>query len=520
MRARRWSAGVVAATAVAATAASGGGAEQQLPRHPRAIAVSPAPIELPAAAERRYDLPAGAVAYVAEDHTLPLVEIAVALRVGSFLDPPDRVGLASLTGTLISRGGAAALSAEDFEERVDELGLRIGSRSLLTRAGASLSAPTWTLDEGLDLLFSMLSAPRFEDARFETAVANLRESMGRRNHDPMSILEREWEWLLLGSDHFSTRPVTAASVAAIERHDLVRFHRRHWRPQDALIAVSGDVDAETIVAELGRRLAAWSAASGASPEPAPAWPPPAPAAPSRQGLFHAPFDGPQAKVRLGHRLARQPGWTERDSCALQLAIEILGGSGAISRLAGRLRTAEGLVYRASASYLPGSFWPGEMRIFFDTASRSTPRALAAALAELRRLREQPVHPQELAVARTTLLSRLRLAFDTAEEVAGTYAEDELLDRPHAHWQAQLRLLPEISAEEVRQAAREFLAPERLTVLVVGRWPEIAGGGDPSELERIAGHRVVHLPVREPLTLAPAAASQPPEAPADPVRPGG
>ena len=117
------------------------------------------------------------------------------------------------------------------------------------------------------------------------------------------------------------------------------------------------------------------------------------------------------------------GWDSGDRYALDVLGEILGGSGAISRIAGRLRTAEGLVYRASARIDPGELWVGDFQIFFDTRGSQVARAVELSLEELHRIRTEPVHPTELEVAKQTLLGKLRLSFDTAEETAGTASRE-------------------------------------------------------------------------------------------------
>ena len=100
------------------------------------------------------------------------------------------------------------------------------------------------------------------------------------------------------------------------------------------------------------------------------------------------------------------------------------------------------------------------------------------------------------------MGKLRLSFDTAEEIAGLLAENELLGRPHDYWNRYLRGIEDVSAGQVLQAARTYLLPDRMLYLVVGRWNEIRGDAPlgESHLEEVAGHRVQHLPARDPLTL--------------------
>ncbi len=398
-------------------------AEQpSIPTSPLALRFDDREIQLPKAEGRRREIHQGIVVYLAEDHTLPLVEVAVALRVGSFLEPTRQAGLASLTGALVRRGGTRLRSADTLDNRVDELGARIQSFAGFTRSAASLSVPTWTLEEALDLFFEVLSSPSFQEDRLASAKANLRESMSRRNQDPLDVLEREWQWLVFGRQHFTSTTLTPSSLAAIDAQALTRFHQTYWQPENLIFAVSGDFQVESLLSSLEERIARWQdKESDPAPDRPIPWPPEGPTFAPTPGLYHYEADIPQAKVALGTRFTHEIPWNSKDRFSLEVLGEILGGSGAISRVAGRLRTAEGLVYRASARLDPGELWVGDFQIFFDTRGAQVARAVELSLEELRRIRTQPVHPTELEVAKQTLLGRLRLSFDTAEETAGLLA---------------------------------------------------------------------------------------------------
>ena len=477
--------------------------ESSIPANPFELRFGARDIQLPQVDGRRREITGGPVVYLAEDHTLPLVEVTVALRGGSFLEPPQQVGLASLTGALVRRGGTGLRSADRFDNQVDDLGARIQTFSGFTRSAASLSAPTWALDEALDLLFEVLSSPAFQEDRLASAKTNLLESMSRRNQDPLDILEREWQWLVFGRQHFTTAPLTPATLAAIDREAMARFHHTYWRPENFIFAVSGDFEVDSLLAALEKGIARWpEEAADPARNSEIAWPPAGPDLEPIPGLYHYESDTPQAKVALGSRLPREVGWDSDDRFALEVLGEILGGSGAISRIAGRLRTAEGLVYRASARIDPGELWVGDFQILFGTRGSQVARAVELSLDELHRIRTEPVHPTELEVAKQTILGKLRLSFDTAEETAGQLAENELLSRPHDYWNRYLKGIEATTAEDVLNAARAFLKPDRLLFLVVGRWQDIAQSAPEgqSNLEKATKHRVRHLPTRDPMTL--------------------
>jgi zinc protease len=182
--------------------------------------------------------------------------------------------------------------------------------------------------------------------------------------------------------------------------------------------------------------------------------------------------------------------------------EILGGSGAVSRLRARLRFELGLIYRGSASYGVGLGEPGEFEVFLETDNANAGRVVSLALDEIRRLREIPVGEAELAVAKKSLIDGFPLLFDTAAEVAGRLAEDEYLGRPHAYWDTWRRQVEAVTAADVQRAAQEHLHPERMIVLAVGRWGEITAGAgkDGVDLARLAGGPATAITARDPVTL--------------------
>lgn len=469
-----------------------------IPARPEQLTYGPLDFEVPVAAELRHELPGGVVAYVVEDHALPLVNVVLNVRTGAFRDPADQPGLASLTASLMRVGGTVTLSPEEFDERADFLAANIAAGAGDTGSTASLNVLSRSLGDGLDLLFDMARNPRFDAARLETEKSKVLEAMKQRNDDASDILSREWDWLQHGTEHFSARRVTAAELATIDRDALVAFHRRTWGPEGMVIAVSGDVDTEAVLGELARRLEGWSAG-----EPAP-WPPEAPEHVPVPGLYHVEKDIPQGKVVIGHPSIRVTDWSDPGIYALDVMNEILGGGGFTSRLLKRVRSDEGLAYGAYSSYGLGTFWPGTFSMGYASKNPTVALAMKITLEELDRIRREPVSEDELRVSKSSFVETFPRAFESAAKIAGTFAQDEIVGRPHDYWYGYRDRIRSVDAARVLAAAEEHLHPDRLVTLIVGKWEEIAPG-DPdgrASMEELGGDAVVHLPLRDPLTLEP------------------
>ena len=221
--------------------------EPTIPDHPRNLFFESLEFEPPSSERHRHTLANGGTAFVVEDHALPLVNVSVLVRTGSYLDRPGKIGLAALTGSQMRAGGTASLSAADFDEEVAFLAAQIGSSIGSTMGQANLNCLTKDLDVAMDLFFDMLRYPRFEESRLSLAKSQLLQSMERRNDSTRSIEGREWGRLMRGDDHFSTQPSTQVSLESITRDDLEAFHRRNFHPGNFIFAVSGDVDSDKIL---------------------------------------------------------------------------------------------------------------------------------------------------------------------------------------------------------------------------------------------------------------------------------
>ncbi len=265
-----------------------------------------------------------------------------------------------------------------------------------------------------------------------------------------------------------------------------------------VLAVSGDVDTQALLAGLERRFAGWKTGEAAP------WPPPAPTHTITPGLYHLERELPQGKVAIGHLTFRRTSWDDPDFFATTVMSELLGGSGPSSRITGRVRTVEGLAYRASASAGVGDYFPGEFRIHLESKNESVALAAKLALEEVERLRSRPPAAEELRQIQRSIVDSFPYLFDSAEEIAGYFAEDEYLGRPHTFWRDYRAKIEAVTPEDVRRIAERVLHPDRAVMLVVGPWHEIENG-DPARrasMKDFFGGAVRHLPMRDPLSLEP------------------
>jgi predicted Zn-dependent peptidase len=465
-----------------------------IPEHPDRLVFQPIAYQPPRAADHRVVLKNGMVVYIAEDRTLPLVDVVVTVRTGTYLDPGGREGLAALTGSLMRAGGTRTLTAEQLDERLDFLAARVTTSIGETAGTATLNCLADNLDDSLKLFVEVLKEPRFQEDRLTLAKDQSLQEMTRRNDDPEDIERREFGVLLYGEGRAPTRFTTEASIRSLARADLVDFHRRYFHPTGMVAAVSGAFSRAEMVRKLEAAFAGWP---GSRPHVRPV---PAETAPATPGLYRIQKDVPQGRVSIGLPAVKRD---HPDVYALEVMNEILGGSGFVSRITRTVRSNEGLAYSAGSALRFGIYYPGAFRALFQSKSRTVPYATQLVLEEMRKMREEPVTAEELDTIKRSLIETFPSNFESKAKTMALFAADDYTGRDPAFWSTYRDRIRAVTAADVQRVARQHMPADKLVLLVVGDQKEIDVGDGKHEAALLAlapGGNVVTLPLRDPLTM--------------------
>jgi predicted Zn-dependent peptidase len=469
-------------------------AAQEIPAHPDELTFEPIAFEPPSPGDYRHVLDNGMVVFIAEDKDLPLVNISLTLRVGDWLDPRGREGLASFTGSQMRRGGTKSLTAEELDERLDFLAAQVSTGIGSTSGGASLNCLTDNLDESMALFVEILREPRFQEDRLALAKEQSLQAMKKRNDDSRDIEAREWNVLLNGESHFTNRFTTEASVGAITRDDLLAFHRKYVHPSRMIAAVSGSFETADMLRRLEEAFADWPGTPAETP------PIPDTIDPAAPGLYRIEKDVNQGRVSLGLPGVRRG---HPDVYALEVMNDILGGSGFTSRITTTVRSNEGLAYSAGSGISFGVWYPGRFRASFQSKSPTVAWATELVLEEIRKIREGGVTAEELATAQASLIETFPSNFNSKARAMAIFASDEYTGRAPDYWKTYRDRIRAVTTEDVQRVARTHILPGKMIVLVVGDQAAIdrGDGKHAVTLEALApGGRVTDLPLRDPMTM--------------------
>jgi len=471
------------------------GQTPQIPAHPRDLKYATLSYTPPKREQYRHVLSNGAVAYLVEDHDLPLVNVSTLVRTGSYLDPAGKEGLAALTGSQMRAAGTASKSAEEFDEAVDFLAANISSSIGATQGNANLNLLAKDVDQGFALYFDMLRNPRFQEDRLQLAKSQLLQSMERRNDRTDVIEQREWSRLMYG-EHFSTKNSTKASIEGITREDMIAFHQKYYQPSGFIFAVSGDFNTNEMLAKLEAATKGWPSNKMAVP----AVPKPTNTIVAGVYTVNKP-DVNQGRVSIGHVGALRD---SPDAYALEIMNDILGGGGFTSRIMSRVRSDEGLAYSAGSNFGLGVYYPGAFRASFQSKNPTTTQAIEIVMEEINRVRTTKVSAEELETAKNSAIEVFPRIFSTAGQVAGTFAQDEYTKRPADYWATYRDRIRAVTADDVQRVAQKYLQPDKLVVLVVGNIDEITKGNPDKPqftLAKIAKDgQIRRIPLPDPLTM--------------------
>lgn len=487
-------------------------AADPIPARPEQLAFKPFSYAPPAAKDHRVVLKrSGVVAYLAENHDLPLVNVQILLRGGTYLNPPGKEGLAEMTGWLLARGGTKKRKAEDLEERLAFLAAQLNperpdgrptnvqaSGYMEDRGVVSLNILSKDLDEGLAILREVLAEPVFQEDRLRLRKDQLLAEIKQRNDSSAAIETRERSVLLTGADFYVNRWETKASLESLTQADLAAFHRRWMAPRNMIVSAAGDFRKAEMAARLDALLANWPFNGDVAP------PVPKPAHALSAGAFLVDKDVNQGRVSI-----LLPGLMRADPDFIPASLmnDVLGGGGFTSRITNRVRSDEGLAYSAGSVLAPGIWYPGRFGAAFQSKVRTVAYASQIVLEEMKKLRDGGVTDEELETAKRAFVDTLPRRFATPVQVVNGLADEEFTGRyasDPAYWATYQAKVEKVTKADVKRVAQRLLMPEAVTLLVVGRQAEVLNPDPkhPVKLADLTGGKLTEIPLRDPLTMQP------------------
>jgi len=472
---------------------------QEVPSRPEKLSYKPLSFQAPKVKDYKTKLKNGIPVFIAPDpNGQPFVRINVMVRGGSYLDPKGKEGLADFVGDLMRSGGTEKTPADKLDEEIETLAAQIRTNFDLTSGSAFLEILQQDFQKGLGLFMEVLTQPAFAQDRLDLAKKQARLGLEQRNDSANSIAGYQMNFLLNGEDHYSSANLTEASLNAITREDLKAFHARVFHPSNLVLAVSGKFDKKALLDTLNKTFGELKPAKGAEVSPKP----PAPTFARKSSIFVCDKDVPQSTVQFAIPALRR---TDPDWYATVVMNDILGGGGFHARLMKKIRSDEGLTYGIGSRFSPGEYAKGDWSCRFQTKNRSVAYAMRLVLAEIERIKAEPVTDAELKVVKDSIMDAFPARFPNKQAIVNTLANEHLTGWPEDYFADFREKIQTVTKDDVQRVAKKYLDPEKMVLLVVGKASEAEEGDvkdHPGKLSEVAKLPLVKLPLRDPKTMKP------------------
>lgn len=431
-----------------------------------------------------FELDNGITFYLIEDDEVPLINMNMIVRAGSFMDPADKVGLASITANVIRNGGSEAYPENDLNQLLEDRAARIEFGMGRTSGSVSMNALKEDFIDLLPVLVDVMTDPLLPQEKIDLAIRQQRSGISRRNDDPQSIGSREFSKLLYGADSPQARVTELYTLDNISRDDLVDFHSRAYTGENLMIGLVGDFKVDeirSVLEEIFSEVPAGEKNELAFDEVDYEF--------ESSIHFVDKSDVNQSVVYMGHigGLRDNP-----DYAALQAMNEVLSG-GFSGRLFQNVRSDQGLAYSVFGSYGSSALYRGRFFAGVFTRSEATADAINAVRREMIRLQEEPVTEEELEDTRSSILNSLVFRTDSRSRVLSQRMNNEYLGLPADAFETYIEELMEVTPEDIQRVANEYMRPNEMKILVVGNSAEL---GD--QLEQFGTVQEVDITIRETL----------------------
>ena len=383
------------------------------------------------------------------------VTVAIFLGAGSRYETPEEAGLSHFLEHMLFKGTQRRPEPQMISEAVEGLGGYMNASTDREITIYWAKAAQDHVDTIMDLLSDMVLHSSLTPHELEREKKIIIEEINSINDSPQQrvdqlIDEVMWPGQPLGRDTAGT----PESVTALTRSSMVDYLASQYVPNNAVVAVSGNVDAEEVVRSVQRYFGKWKRSSPR------AW------FPSVNGRKHPRVGLRTQKTEQAHVCIAYPGLSSLhpDRYALDI-LNVVLGEGMSSRLFVEIREKRGLAYEVH-SYVSHFLDDGALTVYAGVDPKSIDSAIEGVLGEIRRLCET-IPPAELRKAKEMTKGRLVLRTEDTRSMASWVGAQELLQGQVKSVDEIVEIVEAMTAQTLERVASQILVPSKAKIAVVG-----------------------------------------------------
>lgn len=393
---------------------------------------------------------------VAPQRALPLISADLRVLSGASADPNGRNGLATATADLVTRG-TTTRSATDIASTIESLGASLNAGAGADSSQVTLQTRSDRVEEAFTVYADVVRNPAFAEEEIGRARQQVLDGLRVALRAPGTIANFAMARAMYGAGPYGG-VASANTLHAITRADIAGFHTGRWRPDNAVLVISGDVSAEEGFALAERHFGPWPRPPGAAPAQPDSS---AHAANPRTIVIDLPQTG-QAAVQMGVRGVRR---SDPDYFNVLLANQVMGGGGS-SRLYQEIRVRRGLSYGATST-MQARLAPGPIIAATQTRNDAAPQVVDLMAAEFTRLRDTLPTAAEMDSRKAALVGAFGRSVETTVGMAGQISTLALYGLPPERLGTYVADVSAVTPEQVHEAGQRYFDPAQADLVVVG-----------------------------------------------------
>lgn len=395
------------------------------------------------------------------DKRQPLLNVRLVLQTGDINDPAGGVGVSSAVASLVNEG-TENYSSREMAEAIDRIGADLSASSASDHTVIKASSLSMFSGEVLDLMSEIVLRPTFPENELDLYRQNTIEGLKYQRSQPDFLADEQVGRLVYGIHPYSVHSPSPHDLLALKRDQLIEFHGRTFVPNNAMLIAVGDVEPESLFSELEARFSGWSL--GELP-----------------GVELPPFP---ERSRRTLTIVDRPGSTQSNIVLSNLAMERRNpdyfpflvmnqvlGAGASSRLFMNLREEKGYTYGAYSRIYARRFG-GSFEATAEVRTAVTGDSLREFFYELERMRDEPVRNEELKDAADFLTGVFPIRVETQGGLIGQIVAQRLYGLPDDYLETYVDNVRAVTVEDVGNAARRYVHPESIAIVIVGDAHEV------------------------------------------------
>jgi zinc protease len=396
---------------------------------------------------------------VAPVQKLPIISIAAVVDATALADERGKEGTAEITAQAL-REGTTSRDGIRLVLDLEKLGTSLEAGADWDSTVASMTVLKDRIDDAFEIFAEVLLSPAFREEDIERLKAERLAERIQLLDEPRGLAEESFARFLYADKARFADPMSGStkSVSAIRQRDIEAFYKKNYVPEAMTIIMAGD-----ITAERGMQLVEAAFGSWKGVRTPPQVNADTPARASRAVEIVSKPDAAQSELRIGHVGVPR---SHPDYFRIVVMNAVLGGLFS-SRINLNLREAHGYTYGAN-SYFDWRRQSGPFVISTAVQSEVTAEAISETLKEIDRMRAEEISEDELTLATSYLEGVFPIRYETTASIVSAIANLVTFGLPENYYDTYRENVAEVTTRHVLNAARKYVKPEELQILVVGK----------------------------------------------------